>query len=209
MDQGPRRDLVILLADKNAELALDGILRSRGRSLSIRPVQYRIYVHPERDPGCLLKAGDFLRPFRDEFSHALVLFDKEGCGRNRVGREDLEAEVVRQLSNSGWGDRAACIVVDPELEVWVWSDSPHVDSILGWAGQEPNLRTWLSKEALLNDHRAKPARPKETLEAALRLARKPRSSSLYGQLARTVSLSRCVDPAFVKLRSTLRQWFGA
>ncbi|HEX6900052.1 MAG TPA: hypothetical protein VF789_10080 [Thermoanaerobaculia bacterium] len=36
----------------------------------------------------------------------------------------------------------------------------------------------------------------------------PRSSSLYNQLARSVSLDRCVDDSFVKLRRTLQAWFG-
>jgi hypothetical protein len=31
---------------------------------------------------------------------------------------------------------------------------------------------------------------------------------LYRKLAEAVSLERCTDPAFVKLRTVLRQWFA-
>ncbi|MFB3133348.1 MAG: hypothetical protein ACE10K_12585, partial [Rhodothermales bacterium] len=54
----------------------------------------------------------------------------------------------------------------------------------------------------------KPQRPKEAVEAVLRATDTPRSSSLYRQLAQKVSLNRCDDPAFLKLKSTLQEWFG-
>jgi len=43
---------------------------------------------------------------------------------------------------------------------------------------------------------AKPRRSKETLEAALTLVAKPRSSSLFFELACSVSLENCIDRAF-------------
>jgi hypothetical protein len=45
------------------------------------------------------------------------------------------------------------------------------------------------------------------MEKALRVARKPRSSLLYRELAENVNMERCLDPAFLKLRTTLRKWF--
>jgi hypothetical protein len=50
-------------------------------------------------------------------------------------------------------------------------------------------------------------RPKEALEKALYAARKPRSSAIYQSLAEMVSLARCSDRAFIKLKETLRKWF--
>ena len=54
----------------------------------------------------------------------------------------------------------------------------------------------------------KPSRPKEATEEALKEARIPRSSSIYQQLGEKVSLVRCVDPAFNKLKTTLKNWFS-
>jgi hypothetical protein len=56
--------------------------------------------------------------------------------------------------------------------------------------------------------KVKPARPKEAVEGALRIVKKPISSSIYAELVRRVSLEHCVDPAFMKLKSNLQGWFG-
>ncbi|MBI3468590.1 MAG: hypothetical protein HY000_36775 [Planctomycetes bacterium] len=201
------KDLVVLVADKNTEFGLKGIL-ARCESLRIRPITSDIFVHKNRDAGCLLGARDFLRIFVNSYAHALVVFDLEGCGKEGTGSAALEADVQQRLSQSGWGTRAAAIVLDPELEAWVWSDSPQVDLVLGWQGRDPDLRFWLMNEGLLGDPHSKPARPRG-LEMALWNVRKPRSSSLYMQLAQHVGLERCTDPAFGKLRRTLYEWFAA
>jgi len=210
MDVEGRKDLVVLVADKNAEFALRGIL-ARHPSLRIRALQFDVYVHPERDPGCRAKCHEFLQSFAGAYAHALVLFDREGCGREDEATGALEAEVRQSLSRSGWGNRAEVIVLEPELDVWVWSDSPHVDDELGWKGRHPGLRAWLAEKGYLRsqEDKAKPARPKEAMEAALRAARKPRSSVVYQRLAEKLSLSRCRDPGFLRLASILRTWFSA
>ena len=202
------KDLIVLAADKNMEFAIKGVL-SRFKSLGIREVSTDFRVHMENDPGCLVRGHDFLKPFTHKYCHALIVLDREGCGQESVTRELLEICIEDKLSRSGWEDRAAAIVIDPELEAWVWSNSPHVDSILGWQGKEPCLRNWLQSREYLVPGAIKPARPKEALEDALKTARKPRSSSLYLQIAENVSIDRCVDPSFVKLKEILQKWFCA
>ncbi|MCI0488507.1 MAG: hypothetical protein L0229_18115 [Blastocatellia bacterium] len=201
-----QKDLVVLAADKNIEFTVKGVL-SRYQALKIKRLVSDIYSHPEHDPGCLLKGKDFLRSFVSIYEHALIIFDREGCGREGATREDLEEEIEDSLSMSGWEGRASAIALDPELEVWVWSDSPHVDSVLGWEGKHPDLRTWLVQQGFLKEQQIKPERPKEAMEDALRSVRKARSSSIYFELARRVSFDRCEDPAFFKLKTTLQGWF--
>ncbi|NJL28558.1 MAG: hypothetical protein HC897_12045 [Thermoanaerobaculia bacterium] len=99
-------------------------------------------------------------------------------------------------------------MLDPELEAWLWSDSPHVDSVLGWKDRNPTLRAWLAEQGFLVEGAAKPSQPKEAVEKALRVVRKPRSSALYRQLAERVSFERCTDPAFARFKDVLRGWFG-
>lgn len=60
---------------------------------------------------------------------------------------------------------------------------------------------WMRPDAV------KPERPKEAFEAALREARRPRSSSLYKRLADNVSVLRCTDASFTDFCETLREWF--
>jgi hypothetical protein len=200
------KDLVCLVADKNMEQAVRALL-IRPQSLKIRNVIFDIFVHPEADPACSRRAHDFLRPFVHSHAHALVLFDREGSGQEHLAREVLEENVEASLSSSGWEGRAAALAIDPELEAWVWSRSPHVPITLGWQGRSPDLTTWLIQKGLLAENQVKPARPKESLELALREARKPRSSSIYFQLAQKVSLQSCTDSAFAKLRECLSRWF--
>lgn len=202
----PQQDLVILTADRSTEFAITGVI-GRGRSLGIRPITFRFFNHPEKDPGCCLAGHDFLRPFTNHFQHALVVFDQEGCGQERRPREDLEAEVAERLSRAGWEGRAQAVVIDPELEMWVWSDSPQVDRVLGWHDRQPDLRSWLLEQGFLDRHGMKPLRPKEAFQAALRHVRRPLSPALFSALAEQVSLDRCADTSFLKLKATLQSWF--
>lgn len=200
-----RRDLILLVADSNTEYTIKGLL-SRTKALGIRPVAFDVFRHPERDPGCLLRGPDYLRAFQSQYLHALVLLDREGSGRAQSSREALEGDLETRLAKD-WNQRASAVVLDPELEVWLWSDSPHVDTVLGWHGRSPDLRSWLVEAGLLTEGSAKPMRPKEAVEKALRLVSKPRSSALYRRLAELVSLRRCRDPAFHRFRGTLQGWF--
>ena len=203
---GTQRDIIFLVADRNMEATVQGLL-SRTESLAIRRVGSVIRTHPQRDPGCYRRAHEFLGPFPNLYAYAMVLFDREGCGNQTQSRKTLEAEVEDRLAHAGWRQRARAIVLDPELECWVWSDSPHVDVALGWKDRSPGLRTWLVENSLLDQDQVKPARPKEAMERVLRFVRKPRSSAIYRELAVTVGLHRCTDPAFEKLRTTLQRWF--
>jgi len=205
--EGSQKDLVVLVADNNMEHTVRGLL-CRHDSLGIRSFHFDIFRHPEHDPGCRLRSPQFLQPLVNRYAHGLVMFDRQGCGKEELSREVLEAEVETRLSRAGWGERAAAIVLDPELEIWVWSDSPHVDSILGWSNRSPDLRTWLKAEGLFETSVDKPKRPKEAMESAQKFAKKARSSALYFQLAQKVSLTRCVDPAFSKFKTTLQGWFS-
>jgi hypothetical protein len=202
----PVKDLIVLVADKNMEAAIRGIL-NRHDSLGIRRITFDIYVHLHRDPGCLLESHTFLLPFSQNYRHSVVMFDRDGCGQENSLREELEVSVENLVSSVGWENRSAAIVIDPELECWVWKDSPHVSNALGWGDNLNNLHTWLRENSLLSENATRPIRPKEALEAALRVVRKPRSSAIYSMLAQRVSLKNCIDLSFLKLRASLQNWF--
>lgn len=204
----PQIDLVVLVPDKQMEATLRSILQ-RTTSLQIRPLTFEILVHPRRDPGCRVESAALLSVYLSRARFALVLFDREGCGEESITREGLESNVDTRLAAAGWMGRSAVIVLDPELEAWVWSDSPVVDQVIGWAGATPPLRQWLETEGFIAARGSKPSRPKEAFDLALKRARKRRSASIFSELAEKVGLNRCIDPSFLRLKAVLQQWFVA
>jgi hypothetical protein len=201
------RDLIVLVADKTMETAMQSILE-RHRSLTIRKISNSVIRHPQHDPGCAKYGVAFLSHFADQYRHALLIFDHEGSGKEQTDRCTLQQELNSAFYESPWNERARAVVISPELETWIWSDSPHVDATIRWRDQPKPLRDWMLDQGWLREGAIKPERPKEAFEAALRHARTPRSASLYRQIAEKVSLLRCRDPAFLDLKATLREWFG-
>ena len=201
-------DLIVVTADGDAASAIRALLQ-RHQALSIRQLTAQVDRYVGRDPGCYLRAHDYLRPFIGQFDYTLVVFDRHGCGNEGEPPVALEEEVEERLRRNGSADRSAAIVLDPELEAWVWSDSPEVDRILGWAGRQPDLRAWLREQGLWPDDASKPSDPKRAIVSALQHVRKPRSAAVYRQLAESVGIRRCTDPAFEKLRVTLQRWFAS
>jgi len=202
-----RRDLVVLVADKNMEFAVKGLL-CRDQALGIRPsISFEVWVHPERDPGCLLRAHDLLRQSATLYSHALVMLDHDGCGKEKTSRDNLEEDLEERLSANGWGDRAAAVVIDPELEVWLWGDLSRLMKCLEWSKAEVDFQAWLADRGFALSHNGKPANPKNAFELALQTVKKKRSSSIYRQVADLADFSSCTDSAFQKFLITLQGWF--
>jgi hypothetical protein len=203
----PPTDLVVLAPGKDEEASLHGLL-NRPQHLRIRRIGYELVVDSKHDSNVFRRCHEILRLYQRRASHALVVFDRDGCG-GRDSREALEADVERRLAQNGWQERSAAVVIDPELEAWVWSDSPQVGAVLGWSSQSPGMSHWLVEQGYLIPGQVKPDQPKEALYAVLRKTHKGRSSAIYRELADRVSFERCADAAFRKLRETLQRWFPA
>ena len=133
------KDLMIVVADKNMEFALRGIL-GRANSLHIRPTDYEIEQYPGRDGGVRVSGPEFLAPSRDQFHHGIIMFDHDGCGAEGFLVEDLERELDVRLQPH-WLDRAKSIVIQPEVDIWIWgSDNRHeADPGLGSAPIDPGM----------------------------------------------------------------------
>ena len=200
------KDLVVLTADKSMQQALKGLL-ARPQALDIREIDVDIYSHPQHDPACVLRGVEFMSDFSDRYHYGLLMFDHEGSGREQTNPQELQKAINEEFTSSPWGNRAKTIILSPELEAWVWSDSPHVSRIAGWEGGNRQLLSWLVERGYLREGEAKPRLPKEAFEAALRESRTPRSSSLYLELAQRVSFERCSDTAFLEFKRTMQEWF--
>ncbi|MFQ5734022.1 MAG: hypothetical protein ACE5KM_18950, partial [Planctomycetaceae bacterium] len=103
-------DLVVLVADRDMEATLDGLL-GRYQALNIRPIDFHVFRHPGHDSGCRSQGVDFLRSFCRKYQHAILIFDREGSGRDADPPDTIEVDIELNLKRNGWDDRAMTIVL--------------------------------------------------------------------------------------------------
>jgi len=202
-------DLMVLAADLDIEQAMRGLL-SRPRSIRIASISFEVRRHPNRDAGCRTRAAEYLRPFFGRYRRAMVIFDLQGSGSS-ASRKETQQAVERQLRINGWGDRAKAVVIEPELEAWVWTHSPHVSRALGWESRYDELRAWLETQRLWPVDLPKPPDPKRAMLRAMERSglrhRVRRSAAKFHDLAQRIDTASCKDPAFRDLRAALQAWF--
>lgn len=201
------QDLIVLVADKNMDFLVRGLFPRIPNVEQVRKFSFEPLVHPYRDPGIYNDADDFLRSQTDKYSYALVILDHAGCGREEKTREEVEEDIETKLTRSGWQDRACAIVIEPELENWIWVNETQVAQAISWE-ENTGIYDWLHKNDWKNTEELKPSYPKEAFEAALKVCRTPRSSAIYREIASGASYRHCQDPAFRKMLVRLRVWFG-
>lgn len=202
------KELVILVADKNTQFAIEGLL-IRHQAFQMRILtkeNFDIYVHPLRDPGVFNEAASFLRPYQNQYQYALVFLDREGSGQENKTASEIAEHIKSNLERNGWTNRAEVIVFDPELEIWAWARSPHLATHTGWTNLR-SLINFLRNHELWEANTSKPNRPKEAFEALLREKRIQRSSAIYKKIAADVSFRDCAEPAFIKFKNVLQEWF--
>lgn len=203
------RDCIFLVADSTIKAMLTGFLAREGfhQSLGCRRFGFDpskdVVVEPGRDPGVYTRGHELLSGFAATHARAVVILDAEWDGS--PGAEQIQKKIGADLAPT-WPDHLV-VVLDPEIEAWIWQDNPHVAGALG-ASDYGELRAMIEKQGFWEADELKPRRPKEAVEFALKQARIPRSASLYGQLAGKVSTKACEDPAFDLLRAGLRGWFA-
>lgn len=197
------KDLILLVADKSMEKAIQGGL-SRPISLGISPIAFDFLQHPGRDGGTRTSGSQILSLEKNRYRHALLVLDHEGSGSDQSAVE-LEEKLDNELQNV-WGHDAKAIVIAPELDVWMWGSDNSLADILRWPEPKP-IREWLAAKGFALDTEGKPLRPKEALEAIFPICKLPRSSAIYEKIAANISLSRCRDSSFLRLKATLQSWF--
>jgi len=208
-------DLLFFVADKNMAAAVGGLLERDQVHRVIGCAQFSFdarrdikVAEGQNDPGLFVRANELLRPLRAEYTHAVVIVDEEWNGS--PGAALIEQKLSAHLADAGWtAANSLGLCVRPEADVWLWSDSPHSAKVLGWASWDV-LRPKLEAQGFLTAGKAKPERPKEAAEWALRNSpgkKVPRSSELYRKISSQVSVRRCEDHALIRLLSALRAWF--
>ena len=151
------RDCLFLVADKNMEGMLKGFFsrdafhQSLGcGSFDFDPRQDLVVAHGLNDPGLYTRANELLQPFSRTHQHAVVIVDAEWDGS--PGEDAISKRLDEHLTSAGWlADCGCAVVIAPELENWIWQDSPHVCSALGFNGAFAVLRTDLENQGFWTD----------------------------------------------------------
>ena len=147
-------DLFLLVADKNAQFALRGALR-RPKAFGVRKLDFECAVHSQRDGGVRKTGPDILRLTQRAASHAILMLDYEGSGA-MCSATALEDALDERLA-ADWGTRAKAIVVEPELDVWMWGSDNVLETLLQW-NQAAGLRPWLLERGFEFAENGKPTR---------------------------------------------------
>ena len=200
---------LFILADADIAATMNSLFTQRHDSLGIPSIEFTIIRRMKRDSGCRQGEAMAARSYINDHEYALVLFDKDGSGDERSERLDILIALEEDLRRAGWKDRSKAIVIEPELEMWVWSGSPHVGKVLGWNEGTGALREWLCEHGLWPEGEAKPPDPKLALKRAMKAKNCSPTAATFKELAEKVSLRKCEDPAFLEVRETLQVWFPA
>lgn len=206
-----KKDLIILVADMDAYWGIDSLLQ-RNTTLKIKSITYDIKKHPYRDNGVYTNAQDFLRPFHNNYSYALVFLDFEGCGQEHKKTPlQIATDLKSRIEANGWRERVEVIVFTPELENWIWSsqENPPLTKILQFNSYQ-EIRDFLQTKKFWDPDAPKPVRPKEAFEELLKLKKIPRSPALYQDIGSKVPqpiITHCQDPAFQAFLTIIQRWF--
>lgn len=205
------RELIILTADGTMTAVLRAFFRRQfHHSFDCAPFAFDPASDIINDPlhtdgGVHLRCHEILRPYLNTHRRALVMLDQKFGGQRPAG--EVRAEIEQRMSGSGWEDRAAAVVIHPELEVLLWQDNPHVEKALLHRGE--NLRQLLARDGSWPEGMPKPPAPKQLIQAIIRKNRAGAPMAVYSNIAAAVSARSCIDPAFRLVAGRLRTWFPA
>jgi hypothetical protein len=205
------RDLVILVADGTMKAVFDAFfdrdrwdLRLQCGAFDLWPQEDIFHDPLHTDGGVHKSAHQLLRPYLNTHIRAIVVLDQQFGGE--LPAEQVRLEILQNLRANGWAeDRCSVVVIDPELEIWLWQDNANVAQAIRFTG--PSVRQHLQQVGKWPVGAAKPLDPKETIQEFIKPHRALKTKVVYSRIARTVSVARCTDPAFQLFAGTLRGWF--
>jgi len=92
----------------------------------------------------------------DRYQHGLLMLDWEGCGSPEKNAGLEEESLNRQLQEK-WDTRAGSIVIDPELDVWIWGSDQALAPVIDW-DLSGSIRDFIASKGFELDHNLKPKR---------------------------------------------------
>lgn len=137
---------------------------------------------------------ELARRYKNDFERVILLWDHDGSGwERRFTAEDAESAMLSRLGGVTWKGASAAIVLVPELEEWIWHNTPSLRAHFGI--EERELDGWtaeLAGQLGIPAREISARRPKELFEHVV-----------YNRLRRTISPR---DFASIAKRASLRDW---
>lgn len=207
------RDCIFYVADQNMAETFTGFLNRPNFHLSMGcgafqfdPLLDIARAKGKTDGGLWRHAGSLCKGYLKTHHKLVVALDRDFGGS--PGQTQIRKEIAQQLLSAGWQQsQFIVLVIDPELEQWIWQDNIHVESALKYT-RPPSLRAFLAQTGDWPAGQDKPTDPKAAFEkCVVRQLRGNRSSSLYRKIAANVSVTNCRDAEFQSLRQQLQVWF--
>ena len=209
-----KRELGFYVADLSMENAISGFLTRSDFHLPHNLGTRRFQFDPKEDmfragghdPGLFSTGHDLVNTLWASHEKVVVVLDAEWDGS--PGAATIQAELTARIVSRGWPmDRFKVIVIDPELEAWIWQRNQRVATPLRFNSVADMVNVVTSSGIAWPADAPKPSRPKEALEAVARSQRIGWSSAIHKSVTMSVTLIGCKDPSFVELRQTLQEWF--
>lgn len=204
------KDLLLFVADADAQAFMKSIL-NKPQAISIRPVDFDIDRHPQRDSGMVQSGAELTRMKKGRYRKALLTWDHHGSGRDhKHSPEEVRSEIQNKLDSFTWSDNSAVTIFVPELEQWLWHCE---NAVLAHCGLTDNqLQSWLEERSIklgMTITDLKSRHPKELFEHVMRdrLRRtiSPRDFGEIGKRAGVNGLMEC--ETFRSIVEILRMWF--
>lgn len=204
------RDLVILVADSTMEVVFRAFFGRERWNITLHCGQFDFWPDEDifhdplyTDGGVHKSAHELLRPYLCTHDRALVVLDQQFGGE--LPSDEVRRDILDRLRRNGWSERCEVVVIDPELEVWLWQNSPHVEQALMFSGG--SLRQQLLDSGMWPADAVKPLDPKATFQALVNRKKALKTKVVYARIARSISIHGCTDPSFVLFATTMRKWF--
>src|SRR5438309_1338713 len=121
------RDCVFFTADSTMKQALLGFLTRNDcfahYNLGTAPFAFDpnedLFSSATMDPGTYTTGEKLLTPFQKLHRHAILMLDADWDGS--PGAETIRTDLTERILASGWSaDAFKVIVIEPELEAWIW-----------------------------------------------------------------------------------------
>lgn len=183
-------------------------LLNRVHGLGIRHVTFEFDL---RFNTVRTQGPNIARERRRRFPYVICLWDHRGSGQEHKPASQVQGKVQAHLNGNTLKGCSKAIVIDPELEIWLWQDWTAIAVAL--KVEEKQLAKWLKnyQQRQFPTHSVQELVqrfPQEALEAVVQQAGEKPDSALYGRIADAANFELwSKEPSFRQLRRTLRRWF--
>lgn len=215
-------DLVIVVADADAEQFLRALLQRGIDRKCLRPIHYLVRRDPMRDASVLRNPARSLVDIPRRGCRVLVTFDHHGSGKENEAPQTLAESVLSELERAGFSrESTRCVLFEPELEatlVTVWSSvqgileakrGKKVDSskiLAGTKALRPAVASTPSEGALAELLKNQPKECLIELLHALQLRHQP---ALFKELGTNLSMGALkAGEVARRIAEILVDWFG-